>query len=300
MKTLVTGALQAAEADLAALEALGLEITCHPDERAQVPQPEQYELVICNSLFQFHDISAFSNLRYIQLTSAGLDRVPLEAIRSRGIELRNAAGVYSVPMAEFALWGVLELYKQGAFFRENQLSRRWQKHRNLRELAGKTVLILGCGSVGSECARRFRAFGCTVWGVARTERQQPDFDAVYPMSELDALLPRADVVLAALPLTEDTRRLLDADKFARMKPEAVFVNLARGAIADTDALMTALDGHLSGAVLDVFETEPLPEDSPLWDIPNLILTPHNSFVGEHNHTRMMELCIHNLTEWRQP
>ena len=297
MKAIVTGALQPTPDDLAALEKLGLEVTLHPDERAAVENPERFDIAVCNNLFGFHNIDTFSNLKYIQLTAAGMDRVPLDRIRSRGITLYNAAGVYSIPMAEFALWGVLELYKQGRFFSENQKLRRWEKHRNLRELAGRTVLILGCGSVGSECARRFSAFGCRCLGLATTGRQQESFEAVHPMDRLAELLPLADIVVLALPLTEQTRHLFDGAMLARMKAGSILVNLSRGAIVDTDALLNALSGPLSGAVLDVFETEPLPEDSPLWDAENLILTPHNSFVGEHNHTRMMETVIRNLTDW---
>ena len=299
MKTIITGALQASPGDIAALEALGLEITLHPDERSPVSQPEQYEIAICNNLFGFHNIDDFSNLKYIQLTAAGLDRLPLDRIRERGITLHNAAGVYSIPMAEFALWGVLELYKQGRFFADNQKSHRWEKHRSLRELAGKAVLILGCGSVGSECAKRFSAFGCRCIGVARTGRQQSFFDAVYPMAALPHLLPEADIVVLALPLTADTRRLFDEAALTRMKPGSLLVNLARGALVEETALLDALDTRLSGAVLDVFETEPLPGNSPLWSHPRIIATPHNSFVGEHNHARMMALIIRNLDQWRQ-
>ena len=298
MKAIVTGALQPTSDDIAALEALGLQIALHPDERAAVENPEQFDIAICNNLFGFHSIDTFSNLKYIQLTAAGMDRVPLDPIRERGIALHNAAGVYSIPMAEFALWGVLELYKQGRFFAENQKLRRWEKHRGLRELAGRTVLIIGCGGVGSECARRFAAFGCRCLGLATTGRQQPHFEAVHPMDRLEALLPLADIVVLSLPLTEKTRHLFDRAMLARMKAGSILVNLSRGPIVDTKALMDALDSNLSGAVVDVFETEPLPEDSPLWEKENLILTPHNSFVGEHNHTRMMETVIRNLTDWR--
>lgn len=300
MRAIVTGALQATPEDLAALEALGLTVAVHPDERAAVENPEQYEIAVCNNLFGFHDLDAFPNLKYIQLTAAGLDRLPLDRIRQRGIELRNAAGVYSVPMAEFALWGVLELYKQGRFFAQNQRLHRWEKHRSLRELSGKTVLIAGCGSVGSECARRFAAFGCRCLGVARTGRQQRDFEAVYPICDLPRLLPEADIVVLALALNEDTRHLFDGSMLARMKARSILVNLSRGAIVDESALEKALDGPLSGAVLDVFETEPLPETAPLWEKENLIITPHNSFVGEHNHGRMMELVLRNLRQWRKP
>lgn len=298
MNAIVTGALQASPEDVKALQALGLAVTVHPDERAPVPHPECFDIAVCNNLFGFHDIRTFSNLKYIQLTSAGMDRVPLEYLQEKGISICNAAGVYSVPMAEFALWGVLELYKQGSFFMDNQRSHRWEKHRGLRELAGKQICIVGCGSVGSECAKRFAAFGCHVTGIARAEREQAYFDAVLSMDRLAACLAGADIVVLALPLTEETRHLFDGAMFAAMKPGAVLVNLARGAIVDTDALLDALRTRLSGAVIDVFETEPLEAGSLMWEIPNLILTPHNSFVGEHNHQRMMELTIRNLKQWR--
>ena len=299
MRAIITGALQASEADAAALRALGLEVTIHPDERTAVAEPERYQIAVCNNLFGFQDMDAFTDLKYIQLTAAGLDRVPLDRVRERGIRLHSAAGVYSVPMAEFALWGVLEFYKQGRFFADNQKNPRWEKHRRLQELAGKTVLIAGCGSVGSECAKRFAAFGCRCLGVARTERQQPCFERIHPMSRLPELLPGADILVLALPLTDDTRGLFGDAMFARMKPGSLFVNLARGAIVDENALLKALEGPLDGAVLDVFGTEPLPAASPLWEMDNVIITPHNSFVGEHNHERMMQTVIRNLKQWRQ-
>ena len=299
MKTLVTGVFPLDDHRRAVLEALGLELTFHKDERTPVEHPEEYEAVICNGLFTFQDIAAFENLKFIQLTSAGLDRVPMEYIKARGIEIHNAAGVYSIPMAEYALWGVLALHKQGRFFAENQTARRWEKHRGLLELAGKTVCIVGCGSVGSECAKRFETFGCHVQGIATTARTQAHFDSVRAMDQLPEVLPEADIVVLSLPLTGDTRGLFGADLLGRMKPGAILVNIARGAIVDTAALIDALHHHLSGAVLDVFETEPLGENSPLWEMENVILTPHNSFVGEGNYDRITKMVTTNLNTWRQ-
>ena len=228
-----------------------------------------------------------------------MDRVPMDYIKRRGIEVRNAAGVYSIPMAEYALWGVLGLYKQGCFFADNQSRHRWEKHRGLLELAGKTVCVIGCGSVGTECAKRFEAFGCKVLGIATAARTQAHFSAVQAMDSLPEVLPQADVVVLALPLTADTRGLFSADLLAKMKPGAILVNIARGAIVDTAALIDALKTHLGGAVLDVFEEEPLGADSPLWDMENVILTPHNSFVGEGNHDRMMTILKDNVNLWRR-
>ena len=298
MNTIVTGALGATEADLDALRALGLEITLHPDERQPAAHPEQYEAAICNGLFLYNQIASFSNLKYIQLTSAGLDRVPMDYIRAHGIQIHNAQGVYRIPMAELALWGVLELYKQGRFFAENQRQHRWEKHRGLLELSGKTVCIVGCGSVGSECARRFAAFGCRVLGIATKRRSQPFFESVLPLEALGDTLPKADIVVLTLPLTQTTRGLFSDAVFAQMKAGSILVNLARGPIVDQNALLRALETRLGGAVLDVFDTEPLPPDSPLWNLNNTIITPHNSFVGEGNHERMMETVLQTFTSWR--
>jgi phosphoglycerate dehydrogenase-like enzyme len=200
-------------------------------------------------------------------------------------------------MAEFALSGVLQLYKRSRYFAENQRLRRWEKHRGLLELAGKTVCILGCGSVGTECAKRFRAFDCWVVGVARSSRENPDYDEILPMEMLDTVLSRSDVIVLTLPLTEDTRHLMDRSRFAAMKPDSILVNIARGAVVDTDALISALEGHLGGAVLDVFEEEPLQENSPLWDMDHVVLTPHNSFVGEGNSDRLAGCILENLERY---
>lgn len=297
MKTIITGAFQASEAELDELRTLGLDITLHKDERTPVASPEQYEAAICNGLFLYNDIEKFTNLKYIQLTSAGMDRVPLEYIKSHGITIHNARGVYSIPMAEFAVCGVLQLYKQSRFFAENQHLHKWEKHRGLLELSGKTVCIVGCGSVGTECAKRFAAFGCHVIGIDLTSREDSSYEAIHPLEQLIPCLADADIVVLTLPITEETRRLINRSTLESMKSGAVLVNIARGAIVDTAALIDALSGHLGGAVLDVFEEEPLNENSPLWDMENVILTPHNSFVGESNLKRMMGVVAENILNW---
>lgn len=294
MKTLITGAFSPTPELRQKLEEMGLEITVHADERSPVESPEQFEAVICNGLFLYNDIARFERLRFIQLTSAGMDRVPLAYCREKGIRVENARGVYSVPMAEFALWGVLQLYKQGGFFWENQKAHRWEKHRGLLELAGKTVCIIGCGSVGTECAKRFEAFGCRVLGIATGARKQTHFEAVQALDSLMDVLPLADIVVLTLPLTEQTRHLFSREVFEAMKIGSILVNLARGAIVDTSALTEALKTKLGGAVLDVFEEEPLSADSPLWDADNVVLTPHNSFVGEGNKQRLIDTVLRNF------
>ena len=217
----------------------------------------------------------------------------MDYVKSHGIEIHNARGVYSIPMAEFALCGVLQLYKQAAFFRENQRKHLWEKHRGLLELAGKNVLIVGCGSVGNECAKRFNAFDCKVTGVDLFPREDSLYSEMLPLDKLDNALKQADIVVLTLPLNEQTKYLIDNSKLSLMKDGATLVNIARGAIIDTKAFLYHID-RFTGVVLDVFEEEPLNENSPLWDKQNIILTPHNSFVGEGNRGRLREIISENL------
>lgn len=298
MNLLVTGAWSGAKENIDRLTQMGHTVAFLQQEKEALPCPYEWvEGVICNGLFLSHPIERFTNLRYIQLTSAGFDRLPMDYVQSHGIEIRNARGVYSIPMAEFALCGVLQLYKQSRFFTENQKNHRWEKHRGLLELNGKTVCIVGCGSVGTECAKRFKAFGCKVIGIDLFIRQDENYNAMLPLTALDATLPDADVVVVTLPLTEETKHLMNEARFTKMKQGAILVNIARGAVVDTEALIAALNGKLSGAVLDVFEEEPLAESSPLWDMENVILTPHNSFVSDRNGERLSVKILLDLKAW---
>ena len=225
--------------------------------------------------------------------SAGFDRVPLEYIQKKGIEIHNARGVYSIPMAEFAVGGVLQLYKRASFFYENQKQHRWEKHRGLLELYGKRVCIAGCGSVGTECAKRFRAFGSVVVGVDRFPREDENYHKMIDLEQIDSILPETDILILALPLTEETKYFMNDRRFSLLKESAVFVNIARGGLVDTQAMISALD-RLGGAVLDVFEQEPLSEDCPLWEMEHVIISPHNSFVGEYNGRRLDQLIMDTL------
>ena len=296
MNILVTGAWKCTQEQLNQIVSLGHQVFFLQYEQEKLPLPyEQVEAVICNGLFLHHPIERFTNLRYIQLTSAGFDRVNMDYIETHGIEIHNARGVYSIPMAEFAVAGVLQLYKQSHFFAENQKRHRWEKHRGLLELHGKRVCIVGCGSVGTECAKRFAAFGCRVTGVDLFPREDKWYERMLLLENLDDALTEADILVLTLPLTADTRRLIGSERVGKLKEGAVIVNIARGAVVDTAALTCWLCKNNGAAVLDVFEEEPLDEKSPLWDMENVILTPHNSFVGEGNWDRLFELIVGNLT-----
>lgn len=294
MNLLITGAWQQAKDYITAIERMGNKTAFMQQEKDVLPCDDEWvEGVICNGLFLSHPIEKFRNLRFIQLTSAGCDRVPMDHVKEHGIEIHNARGVYGIPMAEFAVAGVLQLYKQSRFFCDNQKQHKWEKHRGLLELSGKTVCIVGCGDVGTECAKRFKAFGCQVIGVNRTVRPNACFDKMTALSDLDHVLPVSDVVILALALTDETYHLMDAARMSLLKPAAIVVNIARGAVVETDALIQVLPG-IGGAVLDVFEEEPLEANSPLWDMGNVVITPHNSFEGEWNQKRLADVIMKNL------
>lgn len=297
MKLLITGAITWNEKQKRELQKLGHELIYIQDERIPLEKqginPKEIEGTICNGLFLHNEISDFKSLQYIQLTSAGFDRVPMNYIKEHSIEIHNARGVYSIPMAEFAVGGVLQLYKQSKFFYKNQKEHCWVKNRDIVELFGKTVCIVGCGSVGTECAKRFHTFGCEIVGIDIFPRNDENYEKMFGLDQLEEILIRSDVVVLTLPLTDKTRHLMDEGKLRKMKQGTILVNIARGAVMDAEALIDVLP-KLGGAVLDVFEEEPLGKENVLWDMENVIITPHNSFVGDGNRTRLNRLIIENL------
>lgn len=297
MNFLITGAVSWSEEQKRQIENLGHKLFFVQDER--IPLKEQgivvddIEGVICNGLFLYNEISDFKSLKYIQLTSAGFDRVPMKYVQEQGIEIYGARGVYSIPMAEFVISGVLQLYKQSRLFYRNQKQHKWIKNRDVIELAEKQVCIVGCGNVGQECAKRFQAFGCQVIGVDLFPFTSELFTHIYNLEQLDSCLKESDIVVLTLPLNDDTKHFIDTRQFEYMKNGSILVNIARGGVVNTKAMINALKTKLQGAVLDVFEEEPLNENSLLWDMENVILTPHNSFVGEGNRDRLQEvICAH--------
>ena len=282
------------------LEALGFEILFLDggEEKRYDMDFSDVDAVMCYVFFSYNDIRQFTSLKYIHTTSAGLDHMPMEYIREHNIRLCNAHDVYSVPIAEFVLGGVLQLYKDAPRLRELQRSHVWNKCSTLRELGGKKVCVIGAGSIGTEIAKRFTAMGCTVTGLCRHPAPKQHYDAVVHIDALDEVLPESDVVISAVPLSAETRHLLNGARFARMKDGAVFVNISRGGVVETEALLEALRSKkLFGALIDVFEEEPLPPDSPLWDVENLILTPHSSFAGEYNTQRLFDLLYADTKAW---
>ena len=236
-------------------------------------------------------------LRWIQSISAGVEDFVSPALAAHGVVLTSAAGVYDAGLAESVL-GFLLAFSSRVLEDARLEPGAWPAD-GTRLLRGTTALVVGAGSIGTEVGRLLRAAGLHVRGVARTPRS-PDgtFDAIEGSAELHAELGRADHVVNVLPITDATRRVFDADAFAAMRPRAVFVNIGRGATVDEPALIEALaQGRIAGAALDVFEVEPLPDASPLWRMPNVLVSPHRAGDHERWPEDVVALFVDNLTRF---
>ena len=299
MKLLMTGAFNCTDEQKLNIEKLGCEVMFQQMENEPLSE-EMYtaDIVICNGLFLYNDLDKFKNLKFVQLTSAGLDRVMVDRMSEKGITLFNARGVYSTPMAEWVLTGVLALYKHINTFYSNQQNHKWVKDRNVKELSGSTICIVGCGSVGTECAKMFKPFANEIIAVDIVNPISDSFDNYYTINSVTQAVKNADVVILTLPLTDETRNLFNKELLSQFKNDAILVNIARGAVVNEDDLINALkENKLGGAVLDVFSTEPLNEESELWNMENVIVTPHNSFVSPKNNERLYKLIYNNLKEF---
>lgn len=239
-------------------------------------------------------------LRWLQATSAGIGQYVKRLGYGEsmpGTIFTTASGVHAVPLAEFCLLAMLAHFRNMALMQADQKARRWERFATT-DLQGKAVAVVGLGHVGVEVARLSKAFGMTVLATkARPERSElpPTVDRFYPPAELHAMLSLADVVVLIVPHTPATERLIDASAFAAMKQGAFLINIARGAVVDETALIEALrSGHLGGAALDVFATEPLPADSPLWDMPNVLVSPHSASTSDRENERITDLFCDNL------
>ena len=239
-------------------------------------------------------------LRWVQGTSAGiggfLDRTGLAGT---GLVFTTAAGVHGVPLAEFALLGLLYFAKGMPALAEAKAARHWQRYAG-SQVAGSRALLVGLGGAGRAVARLLAAAGVEVCGAGRPGRRYdvPGVASYVGSGQLHQVLPEVDVLVLACPLTAQTRGLIGAAELALMRRGSVLVNISRGPVVDEEALVGALRaGHLGGACLDVFATEPLPAGSPLWDMPNVIVSPHSAATVAAENGLLTDLFIENLQRW---
>lgn len=238
------------------------------------------------------------SLRWVSVGGSGTDH--LAPWDPRHLTVTNSAGVGAPTMAQYTIAAMLHFSLGLPHFAREQRQRHWDLSSEVGSVEGRTLAILGLGKTGQATARLAKALGMRVLGVRANPAPTPDVDRVCGMADLHSVLAEADFLLLCLPLTRATRGLMNAEAFHHLKPGAVLIDVSRGGIIRQAALIEALQsGKLAGAALDVFETEPLPPDNPLWGMANVILTPHCSSVYDGWDRRSMEMFCDNLDRWRR-
>lgn len=245
-----------------------------------------------------HHLDKAPKLKWIFVASAGVEKMPAEAIVKRGIYVSNVRGIHKKPMTESILAHILAYKRALPFVYEKQAQKVWDKKAKLSELNGSTALIIGPGAIGAEIGRILQAFDVKTIGCNRSGRAIPEMDETYTINQLMEHLPKADIVISMLPSTEETKHLLKEEHFAAMKASAMFMNFGRGNVVEESVLVKALkDGQIEHAVLDVYEVEPLPATSELWNLSNVTLSPHFSSHSSRYVERSLEIFKPSLTMW---
>lgn len=239
------------------------------------------------------------NLKFLQICFAGAEKYCREGIAPDGVVIANVTGAFGEVISEYILGAVLSVYRKFFGYRDLQEEKKWRDLGSERTIYGERALILGCGNIGSLTAKKLQAFGAEVVGIRKNPRETEFFDEVYGMERLEQELGKADLIICCLPETPLTRNLLSKERIAAIKQNALLVNVGRGSLIDEKALAdAAMNGRLAGAVLDVFGEEPLPENSPLWSLPNVFVTPHISGKS-FGHSplierKIAEICVRNI------
>ena len=274
------------------LEGNGIEVELAGDD------PEPYDGVVT---FGYREAFLAADLEWIHCILAGVDRFPLDSLTEHGIQLTNSTGIHGDAVGETVLGYMLQFARGLHRHRDAEQDREWQYPAwdAAFTLAGESVCVVGLGTLGRGVATRADAIGMDVVGVRRTPTPVPHVERIYTPDSLTDAISDATFVVLTVPLTDETERLVGADELTAMRDDAYLVNVARGSVVDQDALLTELDaGGLAGAALDVFEEEPLPRDSPLWEMENVVVTPHASASTREYVDRVAALVRENARRLR--
>ncbi len=240
------------------------------------------------------------NLKWIQATSAGIGQLVkrLRYAERTSWVFTTASGVHARPLAEFVIMAILMFAKDYPYLKQEQANQHWQRYCGM-ELAGRTLAIIGLGKIGREMARLAKAFDMRVIGSRRnTDKPVSNVDKLYSPAELPSLLREADYLALSCPHTPETEGLIGAKELATLPRGAVLINIARGAVVDQNALIESLQaGHVRGAALDVFTPEPLPKGNPLWEMPNVLVSPHSASTADTENQKITALFIDNLKRY---
>lgn len=257
------------------------------------------EVIVGSNRLTTEYFDAAPNLRWLQVMNAGLERLDRQGILQRGFLVTNGSGLAAVPVAEWCIGAMFALAKRFPGYFQHQGKHEWTRIRGATAIEGKTCGIVGLGAIGRATAVRARALGMRVVASRRTvEGADPDCDELIPYARLHDLLAQSDFVVLCVPLTRETTGLIDAAAIAAMKPGAHILNIARGSVIDQEALIAALrEGTLAGAALDVTTPEPLNAESELWDLPNVLITPHTSGSSDRRDGTAAALFVENLRRY---
>jgi phosphoglycerate dehydrogenase-like enzyme len=292
----------------------GLDLVALPeDPEARLPEDvvSQIEVALFSSdVFPDFSRQFFSAvrkapaLRWLHVFNVGVDHPIYTEMLARGVRLTTSAGSTAEPIAQTAIAALIMLARNFPRWLNAQREHRWDPMRTPEfppDLKGQTAVIVGLGHIGKEIARLAQLLGLKVVGVRRSPKVPGDpVDEMHTPDGLPDVVTTADWLILACPLTDETRGLIDAAMLARLPKTARLINVGRGEVVDEPALIEALQaGRLAGAYLDVFQQEPLPPDSPLWDLPNVLITPHSSAVASGNHQRVYDIFVRNLERWRK-
>jgi phosphoglycerate dehydrogenase-like enzyme len=278
------------------LEAIpGVAITIVPSKQVTLQMVEKAEVIF--GWPSKEQLLSAKRLKWLHLPSAGADGyTSYDSYCNHDIQVTNSSGTFGMPIAEHVIAMILSYNHNLQEYAYLKLEKKWHRNHKTRDFYGSTLGVIGLGDIGTEVAIRAKALGARVLAVKRTITQVPDYiDRLYHLEDIDEVLEQSDYIVLALPNTAKTSGILTEQRLRRMKPDSFLVNIGRGSLIDQEALMKALkEQWIGGAGLDVTTPEPLPQDSPLWDMPNVIITPHASGNSPTNDQRKMDIFLTNL------
>jgi phosphoglycerate dehydrogenase-like enzyme len=283
------------------IQNLGYEVYVCPEQEAYLfPHLLDIDLLVCYNPFETLKLSQLPKLKGIFLSSIGIDQLPKEEIIDRGIQVANNRGGYSPAIAEWIVFRLLEIYKLGRLFDNQQKNRRWKLQTGIEEISDKTICFVGAGSIATKTAILLKAFGPKLLALNASGKPVEGFEEVLPITELQGVLPICDVLILTVPYTEKTHHLIAKQELNRMKDHAVIINVSRGKLLDEAALIDCLmHGKFKGVALDVFDEEPLADHHPLWQFEHVFISPHNSWVSQFRNERRFETLYANMKAFMQ-
>lgn len=277
------------------LKKLGYDVVFKREKDLEASDIEGVEVLVGLNPFTRLDIKA-TRLKFIQLSTQGVNHLPKEGLE--GVLVANNRGGYAIPIGEWIVAKILESYKRTSNIYNLQKEHQWKKDFEIRELTGKKVLFVGTGTIAQEAAKRLEAFDVKIYGLNRSGKSTDFIKDVRTMNQLGDLIPKIDVLVPVLPLTPATMDLIDERIISSMKAGSILINISRGDVVDEEALISQAEKFLA-IHLDVLKEEPLSQDSPLWDMDNVFISAHTSWVSEYVDGRREDLVYDNLRRFIQ-